>query len=229
MFLTILQAAQTTTATNAVAQSTSLMDIFLKMGAFGIVVCLIIFILSMVAIFVFIERYISVNNATKISANFMDKIRESITHGNLEAAKDLCMRNSSPISKVIGKGLSRLGQPLRDIQTAMESAGAIEVFELEKRLSTLSMISKLAPMFGFIGTIAGVIKIFYDISTTGDYNIEVISGGLYNKMITSLLGLGLGILSYAFYYVINTKIDRVMHKIEKSSLEFMDIISAPSK
>lgn len=229
MFLTILQAAQTTTATNAVAQSTSLMDIFLKMGAFGIVVCLIIFILSMVAIFVFIERYISVNNATKISANFMDKIRESITHGNLEAAKDLCMRNSSPISKVIGKGLSRLGQPLRDIQTAMESAGAIEVFELEKRLSTLSMISKLAPMFGFIGTIAGVIKIFYDISTTGDYNIEVISGGLYNKMITSLLGLGLGILSYAFYYVINTKIDRVMHKIEKASLEFMDIISAPSK
>lgn len=230
MLLTILQATETTAAASkAVAQSTSLMDIFLKMGVFGIVVCCIIFILSLVAIFVFIERFISINNASKISSNFMDKIRESIMHGNLEAAKDLCMRNSSPMSKVVGKGLSRLGQPIKDIQTAMESAGTIEVFELEKRLGTLSMISKLAPMFGFIGTIAGVIKIFYDISTTGDYNIEVISGGLYNKMITSLLGLGLGILSYAFYYIINTKIDHVIHKIEKSSLEFLDIISAPSK
>lgn len=229
MLLTILQATETINAAKTVAEGTSLMDIFLKMGIFGNIVCVIIFILSLIAIFIFIERYLSLNKSRKIGDNFMDKIKESITHGNIEAAKDLCNRNHAPIAKIIGKGIMRLGQPIRDIQTAMESASTIEVFELERRLGTLSMISKLAPMFGFIGTIAGVIKIFYDISSTGDYNIEIISGGLYSKMITSLLGLALGIVAYSFYYIINTKIDHIVNSIERANLDFLDIISAPSK
>ncbi len=227
MFLTILQATEATT--KAVQQTTSLMDIFFKMGFAGMLVCVIIFILSIIALFVFVERMVGLSKAGKISSNFMSQIKESMMHGNIDAAKELCARNHTPMAKVVGKGLSRLGQPVKDIQMAMEITGNVEAFELEKRLNVLSMISKLAPMFGFIGTIAGVIKIFYDISSTGDYNIEVISGGLYNKMITSALGLTLGIIAFSFYFIINNKVDQIIHKMEKCSLEFLDILNSPTK
>ena len=186
-------------------QEQSLFDIFAKMGSMGQLVSGLIFILGGLAIYVFVER-LSVLKSRKEDENLIDKVNESISLGNLTAAKDLCLRTNSPLSRVVYKGITRIGLPLKDIELAMEKAIDLEVFQMEKGEETLSLVSKLAPMLGFIGTIAGVIQIFYTINATGDYNIESISGGLYVKMITSALGLTLGIIAYYFYFVITKKI-----------------------
>ena len=141
----------------------------------------------------------------------------------------MCLKNNTPLSRVIYKGITRIGLPLKDIEMSMEKAIDIEVFRMEKGEEFLSMISKLAPMLGFIGTIAGVIQIFYTINTTGDYNIESISGGLYVKMITSALGLTLGILAYFFYFLVSKKIKSNVFLLEKGAAQLIDTISTPVK
>ena len=180
------------------------------------------------AIYVFVER-LSVLKSRKEDENLIDKINESISLGNLTAAKDLCLRVNSPLSRVVYKGITRIGLPLKDIELAMEKAIDLEVFQMEKGEETLSLVSKLAPMLGFIGTIAGVIQIFYTINATGDYNIESISGGLYVKMITSALGLTLGIIAYYFYFVITKKIKGNVYHLEKGATQLIETISTPGK
>jgi biopolymer transport protein ExbB len=161
--------------------------------------------------------------------NLLDKVNESISLGNLTGAKDLCLRTNSPLSRVIYKGITRIGLPLKDVELSMEKAIDLEAFQMEKGEETLSLVSKLAPMLGFIGTIAGVIQIFYTINTTGDYNIESISGGLYVKMITSALGLTLGILAYYFYFIISKKIKGNVYELEKGAAQLIETISTPGK
>jgi biopolymer transport protein ExbB len=209
-------------------QEQSLFDIFAKMGSMGQFVSGLIFLLGGVAIYIFVER-LSALKPRKEDDNLMDKINESISLGNLTSAKDLCLMANSPLSRVVYKGISRIGLPLKDVELAMEKAIDLEVFQMEKGEETLSLVSKLAPMLGFIGTIAGVIQIFYTINTTGDYNIESISGGLYVKMITSALGLTLGIIAYYFYFVISKKIKGNVYHIEKGAAQLIETISTPGK
>jgi biopolymer transport protein ExbB len=209
-------------------QEQNLFDIFLKMGPMGQFVSGLIFLLGGVAIYVFVER-LSALKVRKEDYNLLDKVNESISLGNLTGAKDLCLRTNSPLSRVIYKGITRIGLPLKDVELSMEKAIDLEAFHMEKGEETLSLVSKLAPMLGFIGTIAGVIQIFYTINTTGDYNIESISGGLYVKMITSALGLTLGILAYYFYFIISKKIKGNVYELEKGAAQLIETISTPGK
>lgn len=209
-------------------QEQSLFDIFSKMGSMGQLVSGLIFLLGGVAVYIFVER-LSTLKARNEDSNFMDKVNESISLGNLTGAKDLCLRTNSPLSRVVYKGITRIGLPLKDVELAMEKAIDLEVFQMEKGEETLSLVSKLAPMLGFIGTIAGVIQIFYTINTTGDYNIESISGGLYVKMITSALGLTLGIIAYYFYFVVSKKIKSNIYHLENGAAQLIETISTPGK
>lgn len=209
-------------------QEQSLVDVLGKMGSMGLFISSLIFLLGGLAVYVFFER-LAVLKARKGDFNLIEKINESLSLGNFAAAKDLCLRTNSPLSRVLYKGITRMGLPLKDIEMSMEKAIDIEVFRMEKGQEVLSLISKLAPMLGFIGTIAGVIQIFYTINTTGDYNIESISGGLYVKMITSALGLSLGIIAYFFYFVVSRKVNQNIFNLEKGSSQLLDTISTPIK
>jgi biopolymer transport protein ExbB len=206
----------------------SFLSVIGKMGLTGQSIAILIFILSIVAIFVFVDRLI----ALKMKGGdelILAKVNEAISTGNIESAKNVCQNNGSPLSRVLFKGISRIGMPLKDIEASMDKAIDLEVFKMEKGEEILGLISKLAPMLGFIGTIAGVIQIFYTINATGDYNIESISGGLYVKMLTSALGLTLGIFAYFFYFVVSRKIKKNIFVLEQGSSEFIDSITSPLK
>jgi biopolymer transport protein ExbB len=209
-------------------QEQSLLAVISKLGSMGLFISGLIFLLGGLAIYVFFERLAALK-ARKGDMNLMDKVNESLALGNISAAKDLCLRTNTPLSRVIYKGITRIGLPLKDIELSMEKAIDIEIFKMERGEEILSLISKLAPMLGFIGTIAGVIQIFYTISTTGDYNIESISGGLYVKMITSALGLSLGIVAYFFYFVVARKVKSNIFSLDKGAAQLIDTISTPVK
>ncbi len=207
----------------------TMISVFFKMGFLGQLIAILIFFLSIVSVFIFIERLLFLKFSGKSDSNFIEKIKENISEGNISAAKDYCNRSNTALARVILKGLNRIGMPIRDIELAMDKQIGLEIFKFEKGEGVLSLISKLAPMLGFIGTIGGVIQIFYTINATGDYNIESISGGLYVKMITSGLGLFLGILAYFFYFVVSSKIKNAIYTLDKGASDFIDIISSPSK
>lgn len=209
-------------------QEQSLFDIFAKMGSMGQLVSGLIFLLGGMAIYVFVER-LSALKTRKEDYNLLEKVNESISLGNLTGAKDLCLRTNSPLSRVVYKGITRIGLPLKDIELAMEKAIDLEVFQMEKGEETLSLVSKLAPMLGFIGTIIGAIQLFYGIATTKEYNIDTIAGGLYVKLITSAIGLTLGIIAYYFYFVISKKIKGNVYQLENGAAQLIETISTPGK
>jgi biopolymer transport protein ExbB len=190
-------------------------------------------ILSILTIYFFFERFLFINRASKVDKNFMNHIKDYIHNGNIDAAKALCRSTDAPAARMIEKGVSRIGKPIKEIEESMESAGKLEINKLEKNISVLSLIGRIAPIFGFIGTIAGVIKIFHDISTqmenSGNISIGVISSGLYQKMISSASGLAIGLLAFVGYYIINTMLDRAIHKMETASVEFIDLLHEPTK
>jgi biopolymer transport protein ExbB len=186
-------------------------------------------ILSIITIYYFFERFITIRKASKLDANFMNNIKDYIHNGNMDAAKALCRNTAAPAARVVEKGVSRIGNPIKEIESSMENVGALEISKLEKNVSMLSLIGRIAPIFGFIGTISGVIKIFYMISLSNDISISVISSGLYEKMITSASGLAIGLLAFIGFYIINTMLDRTVQKMQEASLQFIDLIQEPSK
>ncbi len=181
-------------------------------------------ILSVAALYIFLERYLTIKKASKIDTNFMNSIKDFIYNGNLDAAKALCKNTDTPIAKMIEKGLKRLGKPIHEIEKAIEDVGKLELGKIEKNVSILGTIAGIAPLFGFLGTIFGVIKIFYNIALADNISIGLIAGGLYEKMITSAAGLVIGILAFAFHHIIVHMIDRMIQKMEQNSIEFMDLI-----
>jgi biopolymer transport protein ExbB len=195
------------------------------MGSIGQIISFLIFGLSVLAVFIFVERLIATHGYMSYPKSFMDKLSALVSGSEINQAREMCLQASSPSSRIIAKGLNRIGSSPKDIQMSMENQLNLEIFDLERGQQMLSMISKLAPMLGFIGTIAGVIQIFYTINATGEYNIESISGGLYVKMITSALGLFLGIMAYVFYFVVSGRINKSIYVLEKALIEFLDIIS----
>src|SRR6218665_178765 len=205
--------------------SLSLLDLIVKGGYIMIPMG----ILSIIIIYFFFERLMTISKASKLDKNFMNNIKDYIHNGNLDAAKALCRNTTSPAARMIEKGISRIGKPMKEIEEAMESVGKLEINRLEKNLSVLSLIGRIAPIFGFIGTIAGVIKIFYDISLTDNISIGVISSGLYQKMITSASGLVIGLLAFISYYILNAMLDKTINKMETASVEFVDLLHGPGK
>ena len=186
-------------------------------------------ILSVLALYIFFERLFVVRKASKLDMNFMNQIKDYVNSGNIEAARMLCRNTQSPVARMIEKGIMRLGKPVREIEAAIENTGKLEIYKLEKNLGFLGTIAGIAPMFGFLGTIFGVIKIFYEISLQNSLEIYTISGGSYVKMISSGSGLLVGMIAYAGYHYLVQLIDRVINKMEISSVEFIDLLEEPAK
>lgn len=186
-------------------------------------------ILLLLCLYFGIERLVVISKASKLDPNFMKNVRDYILNGKIDSARELCRATNSPISRTIEKGISRLGKPTRDISEAMEIHGKYEIAKAEKRLHLLSMTARIAPMLGFIGTIIGVVTIFRDIALSGDISIKVVTAGLYQKMVSSGAGLIVGVIAFTFYHFLNTMVDGVSKKLERSIMEFLDTINEPEK
>jgi biopolymer transport protein ExbB len=200
----------------------SLLDLIFKGG----IIMVPIGILSLASIYVIIERFIFIRNASKVDANFFNNVKDHLAKGDLKAAKAYCQRINSPMSRIIEKGINRIGKPIKDIEGAMESMAVIENTKLEKNLSFLGLTAGIAPMLGFIGTISGIIKIFYNISVSDNISIGLIAGGLYEKMITSGSGLIVGLIAYSGYHWLNGMIDKFNHKVEQTAVELIDFLES---
>jgi biopolymer transport protein ExbB len=184
-------------------------------------------ICSLLLVYVFIERLIVMNGASQLDSSFMQRVRDHIATGNLNGAKSLAKNTDSPIARIIEKGLSRVGKPIDHIEKSMESTGKLEVYRLERNLSVLSTLAGIAPMFGFLGTIAGMIILFFNIQHEG-FSLEAIAGGIYTKMVTSAVGLIIGLLSYIAYNYFNAQINKHVNRMEAASVEFLDILQEPT-
>lgn len=225
--LTIL--LQTDTLTTAVDTSAKQEDISLwYLLIQGGILMIPLLICSVLMVYVFAERLMAINRASSFDPTFMSRIREHVTEGNLQAAKSLAKNTQGPIARMIDKGLNRIGKPIDHIEKSMENAGKLEVYQLEKNLSMLSTIAGIAPMFGFLGTIAGMIILFFNIQHQG-FSIEGIAAGIYTKMVTSAVGLIIGLLSYVAYNYLNAQINKNVNRMESAAVEFLDILHEPAK
>lgn len=186
-------------------------------------------ILAVLALVIFFERYFTIRKASRNESSLMVQVRENILNGRLESAIAICKNSNTPLGRMLQKGLLRIGRPIKDIEGAIENVGKLEVSKLEKNIAIIGIVAGIAPMFGFLGTIAGVIKIFFDISKTNNYSMDVISGGLYVKMITSAAGLFVGIMAYVCYHILNIMVDKVILKLETDAIDFIDLLEEPSK
>jgi biopolymer transport protein ExbB len=206
----------------------SFLDIIIASGTIGILVMVAILVLSVYALYIFVERYLTIQKAAKIDQNFMSSIRNNVQTGNIEAAKALCANTDSPIARMVEKGLIRIGKPLSDINAAIENVGNLEVIKLEKNLSTLATISGAAPMIGFLGTVTGMISAFYEMSTQETITPDVLAGGIYQALLTTAFGLVVGIFAFITYNYLVAMVGKVIFLIEARSLEFMDLLQEPA-
>jgi biopolymer transport protein ExbB len=186
-------------------------------------------LLLLLAIFFFIERVLAINKASKVDGNFMNIIRDNIVTGNVTAARSLAKNTDNAVARIIDKGLQRIGKPIDAIEKSMESVAMLEMYKMERNTGILSSIAKMAPLFGFLGTIIGMIQLFSNITTTGQFDLNTIAGGIYVKMITSATGLIIGILAYAAHNYLTVQIDKTANKMEVSSAEFLDILQEPTR
>jgi biopolymer transport protein ExbB len=206
-------------------QGMTLIDIIMKGG----IIMIPILILSIIAAYVFIERYLTIRRHISSDVAFMDSIRDFVQGGHTDSAMALCRSTEKPIARMIEKGISRLGKPIKEIEESIEIAGKFEVYALEKNIQILAVIAGIAPMFGFLGTIIGVIKIFINISMSSDVSIGSVSAGLYTKMVTSAAGLIVGIIAYIGYHWLNIILNKAIHQLEWNAMNFIDMLKNPSK
>jgi len=206
----------------------NLIDIIMKGGPLGMVIVGILLVLSFLAIWIFVERYLTIKKAAKIDDNFINNIRSAVAAGNIEGAKSICATMNSPYARMVEKGILRIGKPLRDIDAAIENVGNLEVFKLEKNLSTLASIAGAAPMIGFFGTVTGMIMAFYKMATEANVTPDVLAGGIYQALVTTAFGLLIGILAFVGYNVLVASVDEVIFKMERTATDFMDLLQEPS-
>ena len=221
---------QITESTLPMAQPTeeklNLIELVFKGGFFMVPLA----ILSIMAVYILVERYVTIKKARKEDSQFMNLIKDFVASGNIHSAQDLCGKTDHPLARMMGKGVMRIGRPLKDIETAVENVGKIEVGKLEKNLGTLATIAGAAPMIGFLGTVTGMIRAFYNMSKAGN-NIDpgLLSGGIYEAMVTTAAGLVVGIIAYIGYNVLVSMIDKVVHNLEARTVEFLDLLQEPAK
>jgi biopolymer transport protein ExbB len=229
--LFILQTGVNETATQAVTQNAGQLKMpFFDLAVKGGVIMIPIFLLSLLAVYIFFERLYALKKSTQHDPNFMDRIRDYIHEGKLESAVKLCQSTNKPVSRMIEKGINRLGRPLQDVNTAIENVGNLEVASLEKGLSLLATSAGAAPMLGFLGTVMGMVRAFYDMANAGNnIDIQLLSNGIYQAMITTVAGLIVGIMAYLAYNYLTSRINKVVNLLEASTLEFMDLLNEPIK
>lgn len=206
----------------------SIFDVIREGGILGMLIVGVLILLSVIALYIFIERYRTITQAARIDQNFMNNIRANVSAGNIQGARALCQTTDSPVARMVEKGLQRIGKPLRDIDAAIENVGNLEVFKLERSLSTLASISGAAPMIGFFGTVTGMIMAFYEMKTQQNVTPDVLAGGIYQALITTAVGLFIGILSFVSYNILVAKVEKVVYKMERTTVEFMDMLQEPT-
>ncbi len=188
-----------------------------------------LYLLLVIAIFVFFERFLAIQKASKIEGNFMSMIRDNIMTGNVSAARTLARNTNNPVARMIDKGIQRIGKPIDAIEKSMENVGKLEMYKMERNLNILSLIAGIAPMFGFLGTIIGMVQLFYGIASTGEYTLNTIAGGIYTKMVTSATGLIIGLIAYVGHNFLTTQIDKTANKMEVASADFIDVLQEPTR
>ena len=199
----------------------SIMELITDGGMAGQIIIGVLFILLFVAVYLYFERLFAIKAATDYDANFMSQIRENISCGNMQAAKVLCSQKNTPVARLTEKGISRIGSPLEDINTAIENAGKLEVYKLEKNVSILATISGAAPMIGFLGTVIGMVLAFHTLATnSGQAEMGTLAEGIYTAMTTTVAGLIVGIIAYIGYNHLVVKTDKVVHQMEATAVEF---------
>lgn len=220
--LPLLQAGGTTPIANLpeAAPSLSVFDLLMKGG----IVMIPILLLSVISVYLIIERFMAIGSAGRIDNGFMDTIRRHLTAGNVKEAKSYAENTHTALGRIIASGIQYLGYKSSDIENAIENTANIEIAKMEQRLSYLGIIAGIAPMLGFIGTISGIIRIFYNISVSNDISIGIIAGGLYEKMITSGAGLIVGVIAYTGYHVLQSRIDKFMLNMQEAVQQFKAIL-----
>ncbi len=200
-----------------------------SMVARGGVIMIPLAILLLMSIYVMVERFLTITKASKKNATLLASIKDMINSGNLANARSMCKSVNTPESLMLEQGISRIGQSMAEIREAMDKTASSELSSLEKNMNVLNITGRIAPMFGFIGTIIGVIEIFYKISLAKTVEIEVISSGLYVKMVSSCGGLVVGVIAFIGYHILNARIDKLSHRMEETQIAFLDILNEPSK
>lgn len=208
--------------------SQSLFDIIRSGGPIGMIIVTIQILMSFIAFYIFIERYLTIKKAAQIDESFMNNIRFNVQSGNIQGAKSLCQATDSPVARMVEKGLMRIGKPLRDIDAAIENVGNLEIFKLEKNLSTLASIAGASPMLGFLGTVTGMIIAFYKMASEQNVTPNVLAGGIYQALLTTAFGLVVGIFALVAYNVLVANVDKVVFKMERSTTDFMDLLQEPT-
>lgn len=212
----------------SVEKTLSIIELIGSGGTAGMVIIAILFVLLFVALYIYFERLFAIKAASKIDANFMNQIKDHVSNGKTDSAQILCAQVNTPVSRLINKGISRIGKPLDDINTAIESAGRLEIYGLEKNVSILATISGVAPMIGFLGTVVGMILAIFELANAGGtIQMDVLASGLYTAMTTTVAGLIVGIIAYMAYNHLVVKTDKVVYQMEANSLEFLDHLNEP--
>jgi len=226
-FLLLFQTPELEMNEEPAMESDNILSVLLDSGLLSMIIVAILFVLFIVGLYIFVERYTTIKAAGAEDQGFMDRIRMEISSGNMANARALCATTDSPVARMVDKGLQRIGRPLRDIDAAVENVGNLEIFRLEKGLSTLASIAGAAPMIGFFGTVTGMISAFYEMSTADNITPDVLAGGIYSALLTTAAGLFIGILAFVGYNLLVANVERVVYKMERSTTEFMDLLQEP--
>ena len=206
----------------------SIIDLIFNGGAGSVFIMGLLFILLAVALYIYFERLFAIKAAAKIDANFMNQIKDYISNGKIDAAKSLCAQTDAPVARLTEKGVSRIGKPLDDINTAIENAGTLEVYKLEKNVSVLATVAGAAPMIGFLGTVIGMILAFHEMATSGGQaEMGALASGIYTAMTTTVGGLVVGIIAYIGYNHLVNMTNKVVHSMEANAVDFLDLLNEP--
>ena len=218
---TLLQITETAPS----SESINLIDLTMKGGPIMIPLA----VLSVIAVYLTIERFLTLKKASKLEANFMANIKDLVLNGNIKGARALCERTNSPIARMIEKGVTRIGKPLQDIDTSIHNVGNIEINKLETGMPTLATISGAAPMLGFLGTVTGMVTAFHKMSSAGaNLTVSLLAGGIYEALVTTVAGLIIGIFAYIAYNQLTSMIEKIIHRMEASAVEFIDLLQEPA-
>jgi biopolymer transport protein ExbB len=224
----IQDASEVVPEVESVEKTLSIIELISSGGTAGMVIIGVLFILLVVATYIYFERLFAIKAASRVDSNFMNQIKDHVSNGKIESAQILCAQVNSPVSRLISKGITRIGKPLEDINTAIENAGRLEVYDLEKNVSVLATISGAAPMIGFLGTVIGMILSIFEIANAGgQIDIKLLADGLYTAMTTTVGGLIVGIIAYITYNHLVVKTNKVVYQMEANSVEFLDHLNEP--
>ena len=212
----------------SVEKTLSIVELIKSGGLAGQLIIALLTVLLVVALYIYFERLFTIKAASKVDPNFMNQIKDHVVNGKIEAAKAVCIQVNSPVSRLIDKGVSRIGRPLADINSAIENAGKLEVYSLEKNVSILATISGAAPMIGFLGTVIGMILSIFEIANSGgQIDIKLLADGLYTAMTTTVAGLVVGIIAYIAFNHLVGRTNKVVYQMEANSVEFLDLLNEP--